>query len=83
MASSAAHAAIAVHRFGLGESSFDVAQPDPQAWLIAQIGPADEPRGTGLLSTTQALAHIKAEAEKRRLARNPPPGMTAEQVLAG
>jgi len=83
VASSAAHAAIAVHRFGLGESSFDVAQPDPQAWLIAQIGPADEPRGTGLLSTTQALAHIKAETEKRRLARNPPPGMTAEQVLAG
>lgn len=84
MASSASvQAAIAAHRFGLAEASLDVVQPDPQGWLLAQIGPADVARGEGLLSTLQALDLIKAEAEKRRLARNPPPGTTAEQVLAG
>jgi uncharacterized protein (DUF1800 family) len=76
-------AAIAAHRFGLGEASLDVVVGDPREWLAAQIGPADAPRGEGLLSTAQALDHVVAEREKRREAKNPPPGMTAEQVLAG
>ena len=76
-------AAIAAHRFGLGEASLDVVAGDPREWLAAQIGPADTPRGEGLLSTAQALDLVAAEREKRREARNPPPGMTAEQVLAG
>jgi uncharacterized protein (DUF1800 family) len=76
-------AAIAAHRFGLGEASLDVVAGDPREWLAAQIGPADAPRGEGLLSTAQALDHVVAEREKRREAKNPPPGMTAEQVLAG
>jgi uncharacterized protein (DUF1800 family) len=75
--------AIAAHRFGLGEASLDVVSGDPREWLTAQIGPADAPRGEGLLNTAQALAHVAAEREKRREAKNPPPGMTAEQVLAG
>src|SRR5204862_8285933 len=58
-------------------------QGDPRGWLLAQIGPADTPRGDGLLTTAQALELVRAEAEKRRLARNPPPGTTAEQLLAG
>ncbi len=74
-------AAVAAHRFGLGEPRLDAVQPDPQGWLLAQIGPADAARGDGLLSTPQAIAHVKAELENRRLAKNPPPGMTAEQVL--
>ena len=77
------NAAIAAHRFGLGEPSLSALQADPQAWLLAQIGPADLARGDGLLTTDQAVAHVTAEAENRRLAKNPPPGMTAEQVLAG
>jgi len=77
------NAAIAAHRFGLGEASLDAIRSDPQAWLLAQIGPADIARGEGLFDSRQALDHVKAETEKRRLARNPPPGMTAEQVLAG
>ncbi|HJV63033.1 MAG TPA: DUF1800 domain-containing protein [Albitalea sp.] len=77
------NAAIAAHRFGLGEASLDVVGDDPQAWLLAQIGPADPPRGSGLLGTREAWAHVKAEAEQRKLAKNPPPGMTAQQLLAG
>ncbi|MDQ6683886.1 MAG: DUF1800 domain-containing protein, partial [Pseudomonadota bacterium] len=44
---------------------------------------ADPPRGTGLLDTRQALAHVAAEREARQLAKNPPPGMTSAQVVAG
>jgi uncharacterized protein (DUF1800 family) len=76
-------AAVAAHRFGLGEATLSAIQSDPQAWLLAQMGPADVARGEGLLNTDQAVAHVTAEAENRRLAKNPPPGMTAEQVLAG
>ena len=76
-------AAIAAHRFGLGEASLDVVSGDPREWLNVQIGPADAPLGDGLLNTAQALAHVAAEREKRREAKNPPQGMTAEQILAG
>jgi uncharacterized protein (DUF1800 family) len=82
-ASSPAGAALAAHRFGLGEATLDVVGGDPLGWLETQVGPADAARGEGLLSTAQGIELIHAEAEKRRLARNPPPGMTAEQVLAG
>ena len=37
-------AAIAAHRFGLGEASLDVVGADPAGWLNAQIGTADAPR---------------------------------------
>jgi uncharacterized protein (DUF1800 family) len=77
--SASAQAAVAAHRFGLGEASLDAVRPDPQAWLLAQIGPADTPRGEGLLNTPQALAHVRAEIENRRLAKNP---ATAEQAVA-
>jgi len=59
-------AVIAAHRFGLGEASLDVVGADPAGWLLAQIGPADAPRGEGLLSTSQALAHVAAERAQRR-----------------
>lgn len=75
-----AQAAIAAHRFGLSEPSLDVVGADPQGWLLAQIGPADAPRGDGLLNTAQAWEHVKAEARKRKLARNPPPGTPTEQL---
>ena len=76
-------AAIAAHRFGLGEPALEALAGDPQGWLLAQIGPADAPRGAGLLSTREGLALIAAEREKRELAKNPPPGMTATELLAG
>ena len=76
-------AAIAAHRFGLGEPDLGIVGQDAEGWLAAQIGPADAPRGTGLLDTRAALRLVAEEREKRQQAKNPPPGMTAEQVLAG
>ena len=76
-------AAIAAHRFGLGEADLAVVGGDARGWLEAQIGGADAPRGDGLLDTRRALEHVAAEREKRQLAKNPPPGMTASQILAG
>ena len=75
-------AAIAAHRFGLGEATLATVGPDPVQWLTGQIGPADPARGDGLLSTAQALAAVAAERELRRERKNPPEGMTAEQVKA-
>ncbi len=75
-------AAIAAHRFGLGEASLDVVGGDPAQWLTAQIGPADAPRGEGLLSTRAALEHVAAEREQRKAVKNPPAGMTPEQAAA-
>jgi uncharacterized protein (DUF1800 family) len=75
-------AAIAAHRFGLGEASFEVAGSDPAQWLTAQIGPADAPRGDGLLSTRAALEHVAAEREQRKAVKNPPAGMTPVQAAA-
>jgi uncharacterized protein (DUF1800 family) len=76
MSNPSLQAAIAAHRFGLGEASLDAVQPDPQAWLLGQIGPADTPHGDGLLNTHAALEHVAAEKERRQLAKNPPPGMS-------
>lgn len=75
--------ALAAHRFGLGEADLGVVGGDARGWLEAQIGAADAPRGSGLLDTRQALEHVAAERETRRLARNPPPGTSAEQLIAG
>ncbi len=76
-------AAIAANRFGLGEADLAVVGGDARGWLQAQIGPADAPRGTGLLDTRQALELVAAEREARRQALNPPPGTTTEQAIAG
>ncbi|MDQ6628618.1 MAG: DUF1800 domain-containing protein [Pseudomonadota bacterium] len=74
-------AAIAAHRFGLGEADLGVVGADPRGWLAAQIGPADAPRGSGLLNTAQALEHVAAERQLRQAAKNPPPGTTVEQAI--
>ncbi|MEO7115139.1 MAG: DUF1800 domain-containing protein [Caldimonas sp.] len=81
--SSPLQAAIAAHRFGLGEADLGIVGGDARGWLASQIGPADPARGTGLLDTRAALAHVAAERELRRQAKNPPPGMTAQQLIAG
>ncbi len=75
-------AAIAAHRFGLGEASLEVVGDDPARWLTAQIGPADAARGAGLLSTPQALAFVADEQTQRRAARRAAAGMTPEQAAA-
>ena len=58
--STALQAAIAAHRFGLGEPHLAAIGNDPQAWLLAQIGPADVQRGTQLPGLVEALARQTA-----------------------
>ncbi len=68
-ATSSTDAAIAAHRFGLGEASLARIEADPRGWLLAQIGPADAPKGDGLLNTSKALQLTAAEREQRRQAK--------------
>lgn len=49
------HAAIAAHRFGLGEADLAQVGSDPQAWLLQQIGPADRQRGDRLADAAEGL----------------------------
>ena len=67
-------AAIAAHRFGLGEADLGTPGADPRGWLLAQIGPADPARGEGLLTTAQAVQHVRDETRARREARRAAPG---------
>ena len=56
----AAAAAIAAHRFGLGEPDLAIVVPDARRWLLGQIGAADTQRGTALAGLTEALARQAA-----------------------
>jgi uncharacterized protein (DUF1800 family) len=62
------HAAIAAHRFGLGEPDLAVVGTDPQGWLLQQIGPADAQRGDALPSAAEGLrrhdAYLRALRER-------------------
>ena len=62
--STALQAALAAHRFGLGEADLATIAPDAAGWLRAQIGPADAQIGTQLPSLSQALA-IQIESRRR------------------
>ena len=67
----AAAAAIAAHRFGLGEPDLAVVGADARAWLGAQIGPADPQRGSGLPGLAEALARqVAARAADARDAKD-------------
>ena len=55
MARNETHAALAAHRFGLGEASLATVGADPQAWLLAQIGPAEPQRGDKLASGVDGI----------------------------
>lgn len=68
-------AAIAAHRFGLGEPQLAPLVADPQAWLLAQLGPGDRALGDGLLDGAAALERLRGPAANRAEA-------TREIVLA-
>lgn len=68
MTSTSAHAAIAAHRFGLGEPDLGIVGGDVQGWLLAQIGAADPQRGTGLPSAADGLRAFDAAQRARRQA---------------
>jgi len=77
-------AAIAAHRFGLGEADLAVVGEDPVAWLKRQIGPADA-QGSGLPGVAEGL-HAQADA-RRRLATtassSAPAAASASSTTAG
>lgn len=70
-----AEAAIAAHRFGLGEASLDAAARDPRGWLLAQIGPADPQRAEVPLA--DSLSALRAHAEFVRARREARAGSAA------
>jgi uncharacterized protein (DUF1800 family) len=72
MNSNTTQAAIAAHRFGLGESSLAGIGSDAAGWLTAQIGPADKQRGEGLASGLQGLRQLnKFVRERQKLGKQP------------
>lgn len=80
-------AAVAAHRFGLGEASLLGIGDDPAGWLLAQIGPADpqqDVRGRPPLpGSTEAVALQADVVRRRRLARESaePAAAVSEQPL--
>jgi uncharacterized protein (DUF1800 family) len=75
--SQTALAAIAAHRFGLGEADLAAVGDDAQRWLLAQIGAADPQRGDALPTAAEGLR--RHDAYLRRLqARNSAATMAAD-----
>jgi uncharacterized protein (DUF1800 family) len=74
--SQAQSAAIAAHRFGLGEADLAVVGNDPQGWLLAQIGAADPQRGDGLVDAAEGLR--RHDAFRRRLRSREAAAMTMD-----
>jgi uncharacterized protein (DUF1800 family) len=65
-------AAVAAHRFGLGEATLATIGSDARGWLAQQIGPADGQRGEGLASGVTGLKRY-AEFVRDRRQQVPPP----------
>lgn len=80
MTAPGADRAIAAHRFGLGEADLAAVGDDPRAWLLAQVGPADAQRGTGLVDTAASLKNVLefTREQRQRRART-----AAEPAMAG
>jgi uncharacterized protein (DUF1800 family) len=62
----ATQAAIAAHRFGLGEASLLGIGTDAAGWLTEQIGPAQAQRGEGLASGLQGLRQLNKFVRERQ-----------------
>jgi len=77
---STAAAAIAAHRFGLGEARLDAIASDPRGWLQAQIGAADPQRGAELADAATALrAFVRYRRQRLQQPAQPAP---SEQSFA-
>jgi uncharacterized protein (DUF1800 family) len=67
------HAAIAAHRFGLGEAQFErTVGADARGWLASQIGPADAQSpapGATLADSREALRRMAEFVQQRRARR--------------
>ncbi|MFN0182411.1 MAG: DUF1800 family protein [Aquabacterium sp.] len=73
--SNALQAAIAAHRFGLGEPDIGTIGGDARGWLLAQIGPADPQRGRNLPDAATAL---RRQIDFQRRFAQPPAAMAAQ-----
>ena len=69
-------AALAAHRFGLGEPSLHGVGGDARGWLLAQIGPAQAQRGQDLASGVEAVKRYAAFLQLQRA------GAAAAQAMA-
>jgi uncharacterized protein (DUF1800 family) len=76
-------AALAAHRFGLGEADLAVVGADAQGWLLAQTGPAEPQRGTDLVSGAQGLARQAEVLAAQRQATAASAAMAAMPDMAG
>ncbi|GCL65836.1 DUF1800 domain-containing protein [Pseudaquabacterium pictum] len=82
--SNAVAAAIAAHRFGLGEADLAVVGADATAWLLGQTGPAEPQRGNGLVSGAQGLSRQAEVLQAQRqpaMADAPAPGAAVAAPL--
>src|SRR5688572_16010290 len=79
MSTPAMQAAIAAHRFGLGEAATEASvRGDARGWLLAQIGPADAQRNAAGEAMPEVSAGLRRMAEfqlLRRQRREPAPAM--------
>ena len=85
MTAPALQAALAAHRFGLGEADLAVVGADATGWLLAQTGPAEPQRGQGLVSGAQGLARQAAVLQAQRqpaMAEAAAPGAAAPAAAA-
>ena len=78
-AAPALNAALAAHRFGLGEADLSTVGADAQGWLLAQLGPAEAQRGTGLANGVEGL---KRYAELIARLRQPAMAASAPAMVA-
>jgi len=71
-------AALAAHRFGLGEPSLAAIGDDAQGWLLAQLGPAEPQRGEQLATGAEgvrAFADFLRTQRRLRQSREAPGAM--------
>ena len=76
------NAAIAAHRFGLGEATLDAVRGEPREWLALQIAAADVQRGNALPSAAEGVRRqaefVRAQRENRMSAVN---GSTEQRIV--
>ncbi|MFO1325930.1 MAG: DUF1800 domain-containing protein [Rubrivivax sp.] len=76
-------AAVAAHRFGLGEATLATVGDDAHGWLLQQLGPADAQRGDAVLpGAGAALQAIARYQRQRTLAAARPAASAAPEGLA-
>jgi len=66
MTAATLEAALAVHRFGLGDASLSGPGADGRGWLLAQIGPAEPQRGDQLATGVTGLKRFAEFVQQRR-----------------